>query len=116
MRARYTIGHRRFEAGAEDDFGMPVKSWAPAVDLKVYSIAPMTVTPEPVPGRDAVVTHLSVLVPAGADLGPHDRFVIDGEEWEQDGEVGDYTRSPFPRRADSHVRRGLVLALKRAEG
>lgn len=116
MRARYTIGHRRYQEGAEDDFGQPVKSWAPAVDLKVYSIAPMSATPEPVPGRDAVVTHLSVLVPDGANLGPHDRYVIDGEEWDQEGEVGDYTRSPFPQRADSYVRRGLVLNLKRVEG
>jgi hypothetical protein len=118
MRARYTIGHRRFESGATDAHGNPVRSWAPPVDLKVYALAPTAslADTEPVPGRDAVMTLMSILVPAGADLGPHDRFVVDGVEWEQEGEINDYTRSPFPMRASSYVRRGLVLNLKKVEG
>jgi hypothetical protein len=114
MRAKYTIGHKVYEPGAVDDMGNEVDAWADSVDLKVYSIAPSAslADVEPEPGRQAVMTLMSVLVPAGALLGPHDRYVIDGDEWEQEGEDGDYTRGPFrgPRSA------GIVLNLKRVEG
>lgn len=114
MKAKYTIGHRVYSPGVEDIYGDVAPTWAPAVDLLVYSIAPTAslADVEPEPDRMAVMTLLSVLVPDGATLGPHDRYVIDGEEWEQEGKVGRYTRGPFagPEAA------GLVLNLKQVEG
>lgn len=114
MRAKFTIGHRVHQSGAVDDMGDEVDSWADPVDLKVYGIAPTAslADVEPVPGRSAVMTLMTVFVPAGAVLDPHDRYVIDGEEWEQEGEAGDYTRNPF--KGPSFA--GIVLNLKRVEG
>lgn len=114
MTPRYTIGHRIYTPGAEDDLGNAVDVWAAAVDLLVYSIAPTAslADSEPTePSRTAVLTGWSVLVPRGAALGPHDRYVIDGTEWDQEGEVGDYTRGPFSNRVGQ-----LVLNVKRVEG
>ncbi|WP_036959196.1 hypothetical protein [Promicromonospora kroppenstedtii] len=114
MRAKYTIGHRVYEPGAEDAHGNPVDAWAAPVDLSVYGIAPTAslADVEPVAGRMAVMTLMTVFVPAGAALGPHDRYVVDGEEWEQEGEAGDYTRNPF--KGPSFA--GIILNLKRVEG
>lgn len=88
--------------------------YLPAVDLKVYAIAPAATQADAEPSspsRTAVVTGLAVYVPRGATLGPHDRYVIDGEEWEQDGDALDYTRGPFSNRVGQ-----LVLNLRRTEG
>lgn len=114
MRAKYTIGHRVHQTGAIDDMGNEGDSWADPVDLKVYGIAPTAslADVEPVAGRSAVMTLMTVFVPAGADLDPHDRYVINGDEWEQEGEAGDYTRNPF--KGPSFA--GIVLNLKRVEG
>lgn len=114
MTPRYTIGHRVYTPDATDDLGNDVETWEDPVDLKVYSISPSAslADREPSePSRDAVITSYTVLVPRGTTLDPHDRYVIDGEEWEQDGELGDYTRGPFSNRVGQ-----LVLNLRRAEG
>lgn len=111
MRARYTIGHRVYSPGVEDDLGNVTPGYLPAVDLLVYGLAP-TSSDEPVaPSRTAVVTGLAIYLPGGPALGPHDRYVVDGAEWEQDGEVADYTRGPFSNRVGQRV-----LNLKRVEG
>jgi hypothetical protein len=109
MKARIVIGHRVYFEDGEDDFGIPLVGWRPPVDLHAFGLAP-GVSAEPVPGREAVITTLSILLPPGTLTGPRDRYVVDGAEWEQDGEVGDYTRSPFPRRF------GVVVNLKRVTG
>lgn len=114
MKARYTIGHRAYVTDSVDDLGNAVDEWLPAVDLKVFSLAPTAslADSEPTePSRSAVVTGMTALVPRGTALGPHDHYVINGEEWEQEGEVGDYTRGPFRNRVGH-----LVLTLKRVEG
>jgi hypothetical protein len=111
---RYTVGHRVYTEGETDDLGNPREGWADPVPLKVFAIAPTAslADAEPaLPSRDAVITGLTLYVPRGAQLGPHDRFVIDGEEWEQEGDVGDYSRGPFTN-AVGHV----VVYLKRKEG
>jgi hypothetical protein len=53
-----------------------------------------------------------LLVPpeAAANLGPHDRYVLDGDKWEQVGEKLDYTRGPFGWAP------GVVVNIKRVTG
>lgn len=121
MTPRYTIGHRVYTPDAVDDLGNEREAWEDPVDLKVFSVAPTAslADREPTePSRDAVVTGLTALVPRSAELDPHDRFVLDDSwprhmrgEWEQDGEVGDYSRGPFTNSV-GHI----VLNLKRTEG
>lgn len=121
MIAKYTIGHRVYTSSGEDDMGNETKSWANPVDLKVFFVAPTAslADSEPSePSRTAVVTGLSVGVPRGAVLDAHDRYVLGDAwppymrgEWEQEGEVADYTHGPFSNRVGQ-----LVLNLRRTKG
>lgn len=109
MKAVYTVGHKVYTPGAKDAHGNPVEAWADPVDLDVYAIAPAT-SQEPGADRLAVTTGLSLLVPLGAVVGPHDRFLIDGVEWKVEGDVADWSRNPFGYDA------GLSVSLTREEG
>lgn len=112
MRTVYTLGLKRHSTGTTDAHGNVRDGWADPTDWHVYGIAPNATNadPEPLADRAAVTTGLSVLAPHDPLPGPLDRVVVDGEEWEVDGDVADYTRGPFGYEA------GVVVALKRAEG
>lgn len=107
----HTIGVRAFGAGTPtlDVHGNEVVSWGAPVIYPVYAIAPRS-SSEPVPGRSEVIVGLSVYAPHGVMIGPRDRVVIDGEEYEVEGEIADYTKGPFGYKP------GIVINLRRAEG
>jgi hypothetical protein len=109
MRAVYTVSVRRYAAGAKDAHGNPVASHGSPEPLQVYGVAPKG-SQEPGADRLAVSTGLMLLMPPEAVLGPHDLVIVDGDEWEIEGEVADYTRGPFG------FRPGKTVALKRTEG
>jgi hypothetical protein len=109
VKAVYTLGLKRRTTGTKDAHGNVIEGHADPVDWPVYAIAPST-SEEPGVDRLAVTTGLSVLAPLSTVPGPLDRVVIDGEEWEIDGEVANYTRGPFG------FTPGVVVSLKRAEG
>lgn len=115
MRAALTVGHRVYTPGATDAHGNAADAWAPAVDLKVFGVAPRS-SDEPNAGRDEVVTGLSVLAPAGTVVGPLDLLVLGDDlpawsgEWKVVGDLADWTRGPFG------FKPGVVIHLTRAEG
>lgn len=62
-------------------------------------------------GHDRVIADLVVVVDRTVSVGPLDRMVVDGREYEVDGEAADYNHGPFgfsPNR--------LVVECKRIEG
>lgn len=102
----------RDTSGAPDAHGNDATVWGEEyIPLPIYAIAPRTST-EPVPGRDEVITGLTIYAPKPANfIGPGDRIIIGSEgEWEVDGEVGDYNRGPFGYAP------GVVIHLRKAEG
>ena len=109
VRAVYTVGHRAYVAGLKDAHGNVREGWADPVPFEVYAIAPLA-SQEPGDDRTAVTTGISLLAPQGAVVDPHDRFVVDGVEYDVEGDVADYTRGPFGFAA------GLVVNLTRTEG
>lgn len=109
MRTVYTVGVRRYVAGQKDSHGNAEDTWAAPVPVPVYSIAPTT-SSEPEPGRSEVVEGMTVLAPVGTLIGPQDRVLIDGDEWETDGDLADWSRGPFGWAP------GVSINLKRAEG
>lgn len=109
MKAVYTVLVKRRTTGALDAHGNPVEGLSDPEPLAVYAIAP-TGSQEPGSGRLDVTTGLSLLLPSEAVLGPLDVVVVDGEDWQVEGEVADYTRGPFGYRA------GRVASLTRTEG
>jgi hypothetical protein len=109
-----TIGHKVHQAGAKDAHGNPVDSWAAPVDVQVYGYGPRTdvrgSTGSGEPAGTQVLVGLQLLAPKGTVISPQDRIVIDGNEYEVDGEIGDWNNGPFG------FEPGVVINLKRAEG
>lgn len=110
----YTVGHRAYIPNATDPLGNEVEAWAAPVDLPVYGIAPggSEANPEPEPDRPFVSTTKQLFMPleSAANVGPHDRYIIDGIEWEQNGDLLDYTKGPFGWAP------GVVVNIKKAAG
>lgn len=109
MKAVYTVGLRRWQPGARDERGNAQPGYAPTTDLPVYAIYPSTST-EPTTGRQDVVTGMTLLAPTGTLIGPQDLVVIDGETWQVEGDVADWSRGPFGWAP------GVSINLTRAEG
>lgn len=108
---RQTIGVRRWSSGGRDRHGNPLNAWADPVDVPVHGVSPRFAEEPTDPNRHAVVRGLTVYAPAGARVGPHDRVVWAGEEWEVDGDVGDWTAGPWLNPVA-----GVTLNLTRVEG
>lgn len=106
----HTVGVRAYQSGAEDAHGNPVESWADPVDVPVHGISPGSDEPH-VTNRDLSIIEWTVYAPAGTHVGPMDRVVIDGREFEVEGEVKDYSRGPWVNAVA-----GVVFELRRAEG
>lgn len=109
MTPAITVGLRVYTPSAKDKYGDAVESWSAPIDLAVYSVAPRS-SDEPEEGRNAVVSGVSLHAPPGTPVGPLDRVVIDGVEYEVEGEIADWTRGPFGFAS------GVVIDLKRTEG
>lgn len=105
----YTVGVRAYIPGLIDAHGNEVSGWADPVEISVYAIAPRT-SNEPEPGRMEVYVGKSILAPPSANIGPHDHVVIDGVEYEVEGEVGDWNTGPFSWSP------GISINLSRVEG
>lgn len=106
--ALYTIGIRTLQSGALDSHGNSVDGWGDPFDVQVYAIAPRTST-EDDPTRTEAITGYTILAPVTLVIGYRDRVVIDGEEWEVDGEIGNWSHGPFGWAP------GISFNVKRAE-
>lgn len=105
----YTVGVRAYVEGATDAHGNPIDSWAAPVDIDVYAVAPRT-SSEPDPARSEVVVGLQVMAPPGTTVDHRSRVVVDGVEYEVEGDVADWTRGPFG------FAPGVLINLKRTGG
>lgn len=91
----FTVGHRIYSAGAEDDWGNTVSGWADPVTKPVYGWgAPVTSEPK-VAGHGRDVVEIELLVPPGFECSPRDRMVLDGDEYEVIGGPEMYDHNPF---------------------
>lgn len=109
----WTVGHKVWSESGRDAHGNAVDVWADPVDVPVHGVAPLVREGrEPDSGnRSLVVEGLQLFAPAGTRIDAMDRVVWRGEEFEVDGEVGDYTSGPWRNPVA-----GVVINLKRAEG
>ena len=104
----YTVGHRVYVAGVEDDLGMPAESWAAPVAKQVIGWgAPTSSEPHLIDtvGLNRNVVDVELLVPPGFSCGARDRFILDfdPDAWVEDidaefdvvGHPGHFDHSPF---------------------
>lgn len=103
-----TIGHAAYIAGVEDAHGNPTDEWAEPVDVNVYGYGPRYDSTEP--GGTQVIVGLKVLAPKELVASAQDQFVVDGQRYDVDGELGDWTNGPFG------FQPGIEINLKRVEG
>jgi hypothetical protein len=110
----YVIGLKRYQAGVDDRYNTPTESWLAPVDVPVYSVSPASSVEPFEAGRNAVVTGLQVLAPVGTEIDSKDRVIWDGNEYVIDGEVADWSVSPFNTGLLWDA--GIEIKLKRVEG
>lgn len=102
-----TVRHRT--QGPDDRYGNPTWTWAD-LDVDGCAVAPRSSAEPAQVGRQAVITGLTVYLPTGTEIGPHDRVLVRDIEYEVEGEPGDW-RNPYSIR-----RPGIEVALTRVAG
>jgi hypothetical protein len=108
----YTLGVKRYQAGATDSHGNPVDAWADPVDWPVYAYASGANEEPTEAGRDLSMVLWTVYAPAGDGLpGAQDHVVLDGTEYAVEGDPRDYSHDPW----SNHIG-GAVVYLKKANG
>lgn len=107
----YTVGVRAYVAGVEDVHGNAKDSWGDPVVQAVHGWAPPVPSAEPFEsGRNAVTWDLDLYCPLGFVVGPRDRVVVDGVEYDVVGGLEDFTHGPWQWAA------GVRVSLKRVSG
>ena len=92
----FTVGHRRYDTSRPtDELGNQVDFWFPAELKPVYGWGAPNRSAPKVIGHDRVVVEIELLVPLEFECGPHDRMVLDGDEYDVVGGVEMYDHSPF---------------------
>lgn len=107
----YTLGIRRFAADGEDAHGNPVETWGDSLDWPVHAIAPGANTEPDNPNRDTSHILATIYAPEGIHPGPRDLVVLDGREYEVEGEAKQWTHGPWSTSVG-----GIVVELRRSEG
>ncbi|TKT03442.1 hypothetical protein [Streptomyces lasalocidi] len=110
LKAKWSIGIKRYQTGAEDAHGNPVESWGPTELVDVYAIAPTSSTEPSVPGREAVIDGLAVLSPKDYGITAQDRAVIGDDEYTIEGSLANWNLGPF------EFKPGFQFILKKVNG
>jgi len=106
----FTIGRRAWSAGAADAMGNVQPVWATAVDVYATSIYATSVEELPANAREANHTYVTVLLPSGSGFDRRDLAVVQGVEFDVDGDLETFATGPYGYDA------GDRLSLSRVEG
>ncbi len=99
-----TVLHCAYAPTRRDSHGVPIDAWAPPEPLTVYAWAP-TATTQPVDGnRRPITTEVDLLVPLPIPNGPRSHWILDGQTFEQIGEVEDFTTGPWSGSPGGRIR------------
>ena len=98
--------------GQYDRQGNPLEVWADPVPVPVHGVGPrLQEEDDGERRRYAVVEGLDVYAPEGTTVGEHDRVVWNGQEYEVDGDVADWTKGPWLNPVA-----GVVIHLTKTKG
>lgn len=90
----WTAGHEVYSEGSDDAHGNPAQSWAAPVSVPAIWWSPSSTEPV-VAGHDRVQVDVVMAVDSALAVGPHDRFVLDSQEYDVIGEPEDYSHGPY---------------------
>lgn len=103
----FTVGLRSYSDDPETDaHGNTASEWSDPVDTEAVWWSPSSSEPA-LAGHDRVAIDLVVVVASSVAVGPHDRIVVEGREYEVIGYPEDYDHGPWwsPNRKPVNVRR-----------
>lgn len=94
---RFTVSRHTYMQGAPGFGGVPAESWSAPSTVSVYAIYPGT------PGEDYEAGRNPSLIPmfllgskdALGAVKARDRFTVNGDLFEVDGAIEDFTQGPF---------------------
>jgi hypothetical protein len=105
----WTVAVLHYLTGVEDEYGNDVEGWSSPDTQRVYGWGPAG-SFEQGGWQRQVTADKSVFAPPAFRCGPHDRVVVDGQTYDVEGEVEDYTHGPFGYGP------GVVVNLRRVTG
>jgi len=108
----FTVGVSAYTEGADDAHGNPVVTYATAVDVAVYAVAPGTPGEDYEVGRNPATIPLMVYGPTASlgSVAARSRVIWQGDTFEVDGAPEVYDYGPFS------FAPGTRLRLMRVEG
>lgn len=104
-----TIQQKPYGAGEKNAHGNAAKQYGDPVVREVYGYGPPTRSTEAEPGGTQVIEGLDVYAPT-FPVDARDLFVVDGIDYEVEGEPGVWDNGPFG------FKPGQVIHLKRVRG
>ena len=108
----YTLGVKRRVEGEKDSHGNPRVTYAAPTDWRVHGLQPGANIETAQPNRDLSEIVWTVYAPASDEApGELDLVVVDGEDFEVEGRLADWTRGPW-----EHPTAGIVVELRRHTG
>ncbi|WP_280331491.1 hypothetical protein [Nocardia wallacei] len=90
----HTVGHRVHSVVGEDSHGSEIDGWADPVPVAAFWWSPSSTEPA-IAGHDRVLVDVVMVVDSATVVGPHDRFVIGGSEYDVIGPPQDYDHGPW---------------------
>lgn len=110
--APHMLAVRRRSSGALDAHGNPALAYGPPLPWRVHAVGPVDATEPWLANRDLSRVALIVYAPASADAPTrYDRVVVDGVEYDVDGDPEDFTRGPWRNPVA-----GIAVSLKWVDG
>lgn len=91
----FTVGHRVWSEGAENDLGEVASGWGDPIARPVYGWGAPAGDEPKIVGEERVTADVELLVPPGFECSPRDRMVLDGVEYEVIGAPEMYDHNPF---------------------
>lgn len=108
---RYSVGVRRWHEGEPTPHGYGAGYHGDPEPTPVFAFAPGPSEEEVAAGRRMSEVAWTVYAPAGTVVGARDLVVLNGVEYEADGDSRDYSFGPW-----SSAVAGVVFALKARQG
>lgn len=110
FRLRHVAGLRKYAVVGKDSRGNPKTDWLPVESHQVFGWMPVSSSEPKVAGRDHVVVEVELSAPSDFPVGPKDKVVLDGIEYEVIGypEHFDHGQSDWDP--------GILVNLRRVEG
>jgi hypothetical protein len=93
---RRTVLYCAYAPQGRDSHGTPIDAWGVSEQVSVYAWAPAATSQPIIGNRRPVTIDVDLLVPLPIPNAPRSHWILQGQTFEQVGEVEDFTTGPRP--------------------